>query len=214
MTHYALLHVAQSLSEVPTFSSSLIKFRPIVSKIQAVKARQTDIHTQIKFVGVNSLQTVTIKPEMDKDKATAKAFEYDIQTFISLCYPCLHLFVSTFLLTLKSCFFSMVYFHSIEKCTCPYWISYLNMNKWWKWTFIFEEIWTKAIELKRGVCFWLIRTLYRCISSINHDLVDNKLLYKKKVVGSNLGLASQHTFKVLFINKRKVCFKSLHNWGI
>ena len=46
-------------TKVSTFSPSLIKIRPIVSEIQAVKAGQTD--RQIQFVGVYSLRTVTIQ---------------------------------------------------------------------------------------------------------------------------------------------------------
>ena len=51
-------------TEVSTFSPSLIKIRPLVSEIKAVKARQTHRETQIKYVGVYSLQTVTIKKIM------------------------------------------------------------------------------------------------------------------------------------------------------
>ena len=66
-THYAqsLSGVAQwnfntiNQTKVPTFTPSLIKIRPIVSEIQAVKAGLTDTHTQ--FVGVYSLQTVTLR---------------------------------------------------------------------------------------------------------------------------------------------------------
>ena len=55
-------------TEVPTFSPSLIKIRPIVNEIKAVKAgrtdRQTDTHTktdrQIKLGGATVYQTVPI----------------------------------------------------------------------------------------------------------------------------------------------------------